>query len=155
MSIISPEKRFKLIPAVYLFLRQDDTVLLLRRANTGYQDGKYGAIAGHLEGDELATEGMVREAAEETGIIVAPQDMRLVHVAHRLNRGSSDNERIDLFFETTKWQGQPRNQEPKKCDDLSWHHVNQLPAQTIPLIKLTLAAIARGAFFSEYTEEPR
>lgn len=33
--------RFKLIPAVYLLLRQDNEVLLLRRANTGYQDGKY------------------------------------------------------------------------------------------------------------------
>ena len=48
------KERFKLIPAVFLIFRRGDEVLLLRRANTGYQDGKYGLVAGHLDGDELA-----------------------------------------------------------------------------------------------------
>jgi 8-oxo-dGTP diphosphatase len=64
------QHRFKRIPAVYLILRRDSQVLLLKRANTGYQDGKYSLIAGHLEGDELATEATAREAKEEAGISV-------------------------------------------------------------------------------------
>ena len=36
---------FKLISTVYLLLRRDDELLLLRRANTGYQDGKYSLVA--------------------------------------------------------------------------------------------------------------
>jgi 8-oxo-dGTP pyrophosphatase MutT (NUDIX family) len=68
------KERFKLIPAVYLILRRNDEVLLLRRANTGYQDGKYSLIAGHLDGDELATEGMIREAKEEAGIVIVKED---------------------------------------------------------------------------------
>ena len=36
---------FKLISTVYLLLRRDDELLLLRRANTGYQDGRYSLVA--------------------------------------------------------------------------------------------------------------
>ena len=59
-TVGAKKERFKLIPAVYLLLRRDEEVLLLRRANTGYQDGKYGLIAGHLDGDELGTVAMSR-----------------------------------------------------------------------------------------------
>ena len=83
---MSSKDRFKLIPSVYLLLRSKGKILLLRRANTGYQDGTYSLIAGHLDGDELGTEGMIREAREEAGITVLAKDLRLVHTAHRLSR---------------------------------------------------------------------
>lgn len=57
-----------MIVSVYLILVKDGKVLLLRRANTGYEDGNYGLVAGHLDGDESATTGMVREASEESGL---------------------------------------------------------------------------------------
>jgi 8-oxo-dGTP pyrophosphatase MutT (NUDIX family) len=152
---IMGKDRFKVIPAVYLLLRQDDDVLLLRRANTGYQDGTYSLIAGHLDGDELATEGIVREAKEEAGITVNPKDLKLVHVAHRLNRGDNgEEERVDFFFETTKWQGDITNCEPQKCDDLSWHPMQNLPADMLPLVKEVLQCVRAGQNFSEYIVEP-
>ena len=40
--------RFSLPSAVHLFLLRGDEVLLLRRYNTGYEDGKYSVVAGHL-----------------------------------------------------------------------------------------------------------
>ena len=46
---------YKLVAAVHLFLIRDGKVLLLRRFNTGYEDGQYSVIAGHLDGDEEAT----------------------------------------------------------------------------------------------------
>ena len=57
-----------LLVAVHLILVQDSKVLLLRRYNTGYEDGNYGVVAGHLERDEEIVAAMVREAREEAGI---------------------------------------------------------------------------------------
>ncbi|TAH33831.1 NUDIX domain-containing protein [Candidatus Saccharibacteria bacterium] len=146
--------RFKLTAAVYLVLRKDGQLLLLRRANTGYQDGKYGLVAGHLEGDELATAAMVREAAEEAGITVDSNALRFVHVAHRLGRGQHGQERVDLFFEATEWHGEAVNAEPEKCDDLSWFDLDALPENMLPFVRRVLTDIASGITYSEYTIEP-
>lgn len=147
------QERAKLFVAVYLLLRRGDEILLLKRANTGYQDGKYGLIAGHLDGNELATHGIAREAKEEAGIIVRPEEVRLVHTDHRLDTGISP-ETIELCFETSKWEGEPTNAEPEKCDDLSWHNINDLPPNMIPLVKSVLAKVAEGHIYSEYATEP-
>ncbi|GAK14365.1 NUDIX domain-containing protein [Geomicrobium sp. JCM 19039] len=56
--------RFKMVVAVHLFLLKDDHVLLLRRYNTGYEDGKFSVVAGHLDGDERVKEAIAREAKE-------------------------------------------------------------------------------------------
>lgn len=146
--------RFKVIPAVYLVLRKDNEVLLLQRANTGYQDGKYSLVAGHLDGDELATHGMAREALEEAGITIQPSDLMLVHTAHRLGRDEPGQERIDLFFEARQWSGTVTNIEPQKCSDLSWFTMDALPANMIPLVRHVLQHINVGERYSEYTEEP-
>src|SRR5215469_6505010 len=99
--------RSTLIPTVYLLLRHNNEVLLLRRANTGYMDGSYGLVAGHIEAREPAKNAMVREAKEEIGITIDPDDLRLVHTGHRYNR-----DRIDLFFEADTWQDEILNAEP-------------------------------------------
>lgn len=148
------KERFKLIPAVYLVLRKGNQVLLLRRANTGYQDGKYGLVAGHLDGDESATAAMVREAKEEAGITVLPGNLRFVHVAHRLGRGQPGQERIDLFFEATEWHGEVVNAEPEKCDDLSWFDIDALPEHMLPFVRLVVDDITHGKQYSEYLTEP-
>ncbi|HUB93539.1 MAG TPA: NUDIX domain-containing protein [Verrucomicrobiae bacterium] len=140
--------RFTVIPTAYLLLRRDDKVLLLRRANTGYMDGYYSLVAGHLETSEPATAGMVREAKEEADITISPTDLKLIHIGHRYNRS-----RLDLFFETNLWKGTITNVEPDKCDDLSWHSLNQLPDTTIPYVRLVLDAISNGFMYTEYFEE--
>ncbi len=147
-------ERFKLTTAVYLVLRNESKVLLLRRANTGYQDGKYSLVAGHLDGDELGTVAIVREAKEEAGIDIDPATLSFVHVAHRLNRNESGQERIDLFYESNKWSGQIINAEPEKCDDLSWFDINALPENILPFVKNVLEDISKGIAYSEYLVEP-
>lgn len=147
------KERFKLIPVVYLLLRDSDgRILLQRRANTGYRDGYYSLVAGHIDGDALATHEMVREAKEEAGIDINPADLKFVHVSHLLNRGESGQERISLCFETDKWRGEVANTEPHKCDDLSWFALDDLPDNTIPFVRDVLADIAAGIQYSEYTD---
>jgi hypothetical protein len=65
---------------------------------------------------------------------------------HRLE----DDERVDFFFEVNKWEGEPFNAEPDKCDDLLWVEMNQLPENTVPYVRQALANHSKGVRFDEY-----
>ena len=139
-------ERFKLVSAVHLFLVRDNQVLLLRRCNTGYEDGNYSVPAGHLDGGEQITSAAIREAKEECGISISSRDLEVVGVMHR----KSNDERIDFFLATTKWVGEITNTEPHKCDDLSWYSVDELPENLIPYVKHALDNYRHGIWFSEF-----
>jgi len=140
------EERFRLLSAVHLFLIHDGKVLLLRRFNTGYEDGKYSVIAGHLEGGEEVTAAMAREAREEAGIEVAPEDLRVVGVMHR----RSDDERIDFFLVATSWSGEVTNREPHRCDRLAWFDLDHLPGDVIPYVRRALDNYRQGIWFDSF-----
>lgn len=145
---VNPETRFKLILSVYIILIEDDKVLLLRRANTGYEDGKYGLPSGHVEGGETARQATCREALEEAGVKIDPEDLKFSHAMHRLQ----SDERIDFFFVAEKWEGEPKNMEPEKCDDLSWFLLDGLHENTIPYIRQALEYYRKGIYYSEFWE---
>jgi 8-oxo-dGTP pyrophosphatase MutT (NUDIX family) len=140
-------ERFRLPVAVHLLFVRDQEVLLLRRANTGYEDGKYGVPAGHLDGGEPVTSAAIREAREETGIELAAGDMAVSSVMHRL---AGHEERIDFFLTVRQWAGEPRNCEPAKCDDLSWHRLDGLPRNMVPYVRRGLEAYVAGEPFVEF-----
>ena len=95
--------RHLIIPAVYLIPKYTkNQYCLTRRFNTGYMDGFYSLPAGHLDGGENLVEAMIREAKEEVGIVIKPNDLNLVHVSNNL---FSKPERIDFFFICEKWTG--------------------------------------------------
>jgi ADP-ribose pyrophosphatase YjhB (NUDIX family) len=141
------KERFKLIPTSHLILIKDNKILLSRRFNTGYEDGKYSVVAGHLDGNETFIHAMVREAKEEAGIELKPEDLEVIHVMHRK---CPTEERIDFFIKTKKWKGMPRIMEPDKCDDLNWFEISKLPANTIPYIKQAIEKIRNNIFYSEH-----
>ncbi len=143
----SPSERFTAPVAVHLFLNRDDQVLLLRRFNTGYEDGNYSVIAGHLDGGETVLEATCREAREEAGIDLDPAATSVVQVMHRL---SDDSERIDYFLTASRWTGDIANGEPTKCDDLRWFPVASLPSNTIPYVAFAIAAWQAGTLFTAF-----
>lgn len=141
--------RFKLLGAVHLFLIKDNQLLLLRRYNTGYEDGNYSVIAGHLDRDEEIKAAMIREAREEAGIEIAPEDMDVVGVMHRKSRKVS-NERIDFFLTANTWQGSITNMEPHKCDELAWFALDALPVNTIPYVRRAISNYQQGNWFDSF-----
>jgi len=108
-------QRYSFLSAVHLFLIKKEEILLLKRFNTGYEDGNYSLIAGHLEGNETIKSAMIREAKEEAGITIKSADLKVVHTMHRK---SLDQERIDFFLLGITWTGDISNLEPDKCAGL-------------------------------------
>lgn len=124
-------ERHKMIPAVYVLMLRDFRVLLMRRRDTGYMDGWYGLPSGHVEDGEKLAEAAVREVKEEVGVLVKPENVRFLHVMRRYEPG---NDRVDFFYETRVWKGQPRIGEPSKCDEVIWADIEHLPENTIPYV---------------------
>lgn len=140
-------EKFKYIGSSYLILIEENKVLLLKRSNTGYMDGYYGLPSGHLDGNETARQGGAREIKEEIGIIVEPLDLRVVHVMHRK---AENDERIDFFVTTNRYQGEIANCEPHKCEELKWFNLDNLPENIIPYIKEAINKYKVGDFYSEW-----
>ena len=140
--------RNKAVPAVYVFLERGGEILLARRANTGYQDGNYNVPSGHVEASELPKTAMVREAKEEIGIDLLPEDLELVHISYRPKHDET-GDRVDFFFRARKWGGEVTNMEPEKCDDLRWVKPTDLPASMTPHVREAIESMVNGVLFSE------
>jgi len=138
--------RSKFPVAVHMFFLRDQQVLLLRRFNTGYEDGKYSLVAGHLDAGETVIQAAIREAGEEAGVRLQPEDLRVVHVMNR----KSEDERIDFFIEVRRWGGEIVNAEPEKCDDLAWFPLDSLPENMIPYVRAALQRSQQGLYYSEF-----
>jgi 8-oxo-dGTP pyrophosphatase MutT (NUDIX family) len=131
---------------VHLLLIRLRKVLLLRRHATGYMDGYYSLPAGHLDGGETIRLAGVREAREEIGVEIDPPDMTFACVFHR----HEDEERVDFFLHVHKWDGNPVNAEPRKCDDVRWVDIDSLPLNTIPYIKRAIEDVQEGIMYEEF-----
>ncbi|HAU07846.1 MAG: hypothetical protein A2568_03615 [Candidatus Yanofskybacteria bacterium RIFOXYD1_FULL_44_17] len=141
------KERFKLIPEVYLILVRDGNILLSRRFQTGYEDGRYSMVAGHADGNETMREAIAREAKEEAGIDIDSKNLKHLLTMHRW---CDDHERIGFYFTTQIWNGEIKNSEPNKCDDLSWFPTDRLPENTSPYIRVAIDCYIKGETYCEF-----
>lgn len=131
MRLTRKTERNKVVPSAYLILKNNDKFLLYLRHNSGFEDGKYGLVAGHIERGESAKQAIIREAYEEANIIIEEQDLSFSHVSCRK---SLDRENIDIFFACTKWHGDIANNEPNKCAELKFFKKSEFPSNIIKYI---------------------
>lgn len=139
--------RFVVVPAAYVFLLRDGAggpeVLLQLRRNTGYMDDHWAAAAaGHVEKGETAYDAAHREALEEIG--VGDLDLTFVTAMQRTRGGEPIDERIDFFFTTRTWSGEPRILETLKAAELRWCPLDALPDPVVPHELAVLEGLRTG-----------
>ncbi|MFJ6758653.1 NUDIX domain-containing protein [Streptomyces sp. NPDC091273] len=139
--------RYTLPVDVHLILRRDGErgpeVLLSRRAGRVYAAGMWHLPSGHLDGPhEDVVEAVVREAREETGVLIALGDVASAVTVH--HRGPRGHARLGLFFEVRRWAGAPAVREPEVCDAMGWYRLDDLPEPIIAYCRAGLDAYAAG-----------
>jgi len=124
-------------------------ILLQRRCNTGYMDGKYEiSCSGHLEKGESLSKAIIREAKEELGIDIQENDLQLVFINH-----SYKEDYMQIYFTAQKFKGIPQIIEKDKCDDLRWFNINNLPNHMIERIRYAIKDIESGIIYANYSDE--
>ncbi|MEE1783635.1 NUDIX domain-containing protein [Streptomyces sp. SP17BM10] len=96
-----------------------------------------------MEAGETVTGAMACEAAEELGITIAPEDLRLVHTLHHLDPDDG-SDRLQLFFRPVRHDGDAGDREPEKCERLAWWPLDRLPANTVDYTVQALDEIRLG-----------
>ena len=144
--MVAVQNAFALVPASYVaLLRSGATgpeVLLMLRAGTGYMDGYWATVAGHVEAGESCQQAAAREVLEEVGVHVRHADLEPLATIHRTGSAAPVEQRVDFFFACRRWRGDPLLVEPDKAADLGWFPLSLLPEPVVPHELRVLTAIA-------------
>ncbi|SFC62775.1 ADP-ribose pyrophosphatase YjhB, NUDIX family [Streptomyces aidingensis] len=155
MSSLSPRhpKRHTEPVDVHVILRRGGEVLLTRRAGEVYASGLLHLPSGHLDGPhETILDAAVREAREETGVLIDPAEVRAAVVVH--HRSPAGQARTGFFFEARRWQGQPHITEPHLCSDMGWWPLDALPGGMVAYCRAGLDAYRAGRYFATHFQHP-
>jgi 8-oxo-dGTP pyrophosphatase MutT (NUDIX family) len=145
-------KHFQAFSAIFPIILKGSPaqILLHRRQNTGYQDGKWDiAGSGHVDEGETATAAAVRECKEELGIDVAQADLNFAHLSHRI---AKDRTYYDIYFTVNAYRGAPAIIEPEKCSALGWFPISELPGDMIECRRQDVQNFLGKKFYSEKVE---
>lgn len=146
------KERFQLRCAVFLILTKTENnkeyILCQKRYNTGILDNQYDvACSGHLEKDESAKEAMIREAKEEIGIDIKPEDLNYSSTIHAT---FSDSDYVLITFKASKYEGVPTIMEPDKCSELKWFKIDNLPEELAATRQVMVYNDKNNIKYSEY-----
>ena len=117
--------------AVHILIIKNGQILLQKRKGSKLWPGYYAVPAGHIDEGENQYDALIREAKEELGIVINPENIINSYVVLRRNFFEIDGKRlepyIDYYFEINEYEGTPKIIEEDKCDELIWADINNLP----------------------------
>ena len=117
-------------------------VLLMKRKNTGFNDGEYEIPGGHLEPNEDLFLGMIREAKEELLLDLHRNDLKVIHLMHHYT-----GERLNFIFEADGEFLNPQIGETDKCEKLEWFPISNPPKNTTKKVQKMLKNISNNIFY--------
>ena len=116
----------KVIPAVLVYLRSGDHILMLHRDSGRPGDdhsGKWNGLGGKCEIDESSLEAAQREVLEESGLSLPPEKFRSLGVLQFPNFKAHKNEDWLVFVFTAVLGENDRSAVRPKCNEGSLHWI--------------------------------
>ena len=142
------DNRFTSVVCVDLLMKKnidnETYILLMKRKNTGSNDGEYELPGGHLEANEDLYEAMIREANEELCINLRKENLNILYLMHHYT-----GDRLNFIFETDGNSLMPKIGEPNKCDEIIWVNINKLPKKTTDKVKIMINDIINNKNYNK------
>ncbi len=130
--------------ATAVVLDRDEHVLLVRRADNGL----WALVSGIVEPGEEPAACLVREAREETGIVIEVQALAYLDVSPRITYPNGDRAQyLDTTFLCRHVEGRPRVADDESTE-VAWFRLEVLPAD------MTVTSRDRLAHALEYRADP-
>lgn len=126
MITAPPDNSHLMLVVAAALVRADGAMLVQQRPFGKHHAGLWEFPGGKVEPGETPEVALVRELAEELGIVVDPAD--LVPVTFACGQ-AVDRPLVLLLFRTTRWQGEPRAIE---AAGLRWGLPDELRAVPMP-----------------------
>lgn len=119
-------------------------VLLQRGPDAKFGQGLWDLPVGKSEPGEPITRTAVRELHEETGLVVEPASLEVVHVVHGAWGVEAPNGFLTVVFATREWSGEVSNREPGKHAQVRWVDLDDLPGGFVPSTGSALQGFLSG-----------
>lgn len=111
--------------AVYLIIKNEKWEILVWRRVSPFKNWYFQIIpAWHLEWKEDYLSCSVREAKEELWIVVKKEDLKVIHICHRV---AQDRVYFDIYIEVKKYEWVITMCEDDKCSEIKFVDINALP----------------------------
>jgi len=133
-----------------IILQKNNEIFLIQRANTNWMSGYWNFPGGLVEKDETIRQAACREAKEEIGVTIVPQDFTVAHVLHVHKNEINTQDIVGIYFKTHQWSGQAINAEPNKIIAADWFDLRKLPHNITEHALLAIDGLKEKNYYSEH-----
>lgn len=120
------QKIVKVGVGILIFNEAGQILLGLRKSAHG--NGTWCPPGGHLEYGESFEQAAAREANEETGLMIAENDLKTAGVTNDFFEESGKHY-VTIVMQAQTYYGTPEIKEPDKCAEWRWFDADRLPEE--------------------------
>ncbi|WP_308219819.1 8-oxo-dGTP diphosphatase [Arthrobacter jinronghuae] len=141
--------QFRASPVVLCFLFRetpDGGQVLMGLKKTGFGLGRVVTLGGHIEAGETPEQAAVREVEEESGVIVAENDLTRAGTIEWIFPAQPKLDMSTVLFRAHRWDG-----EPTESDEIlpAWYPAGEMPyAKMWPDSALWMPRLLAGDYFN-------